>query len=125
MVDEFIHSSLAHRRDLYQRYLSYAKVYDEYLEVEYINGKRFRIFHCPPKKKIVYPQNFLMFYKDTLQDDGEIDIKNGKVKFGPKYIGPEASDEDRVFYEYFNKEILKMEEKIAECLQICSQTTVE
>lgn len=125
VVDEFIHSSLAHRRDLYQRYLSYAKVYDGSLEVEYINGKKFRIFHCDPKQKRIKPQKFLMFYKDTLQGDGEIDIKNGKVEFKPKDIGPETSDEDRVFYEYFNKEILKMEEKIAECLQICSQTTVE
>ena len=51
LIDEFVHTTISGRREIYKKYLKYVKVYRDKTEVEYMNGKRFIITNLEPRLK--------------------------------------------------------------------------
>lgn len=111
VIDSFIAADTTTRRDLYLKYIRYAKMFDEYLEVEYMNGKKFVIYHYPVKSKKVPPQKFMMYFRDELQAKGYFDGQNGEIKFDKI----DSSDE---FVQWANEYYIKLSTEVNSLMKI-------
>ena len=70
------------RRELYLKYSEYAYVYPDFIDVKFINGKRFKFAMWEKyKRSNIAPVKFEMFYNGELQEIGEVDTTTHTVRF--------------------------------------------
>ena len=107
IVDEFIHSNP--RSDFYKKYLESALMFDDRLEITYMNGKKFVVYHAPSRQKRLLPQKFEVSYKGEFQYKGVIDVGNKTVKInreptnGDEFQEYVAQNEDDLMLEVHRK----------------------
>ena len=83
LIDEFVHTTISGRREIYKKYLKYVKVYRDKTEVEYMNGKKFIITNLEPRlKKLPEKKDLLVhIYYNNEHEIARLFVKEKEFEF--------------------------------------------
>ena len=83
LIDEFVHTTISGRREIYKKYLKYVKVYRDKTEVEYMNGKKFIITNLEPRlKKLPEKKDlFVHIYYNNEHEIARLFVKEKEFEF--------------------------------------------
>ena len=109
-VDEYIHSSPTARRDKLKDLLSSAYIYQDHMEISFINGKYFWIAMAPKKQKNPPDVKFKMSFRGEEQETGVISYKNKSVSFDYVKCDPEVE-------EWVNNQLTKLAKEVNDKLK--------
>lgn len=81
VIDNYAHAASTQKRDMLKRLLNHAHVYEDHLDIEFLNGKRFIVEVFKKNQKTPNDVKFEMSFRGEKQATGTISTKKGNVEF--------------------------------------------